>query len=77
MGITGKLIREPVTGTTGATAGRVTTLNHEMVDHPVEGDTVIETFAGEKNKIVNRIGCFCSEQVYFDRTSARLYCAAI
>src|SRR5690606_9885066 len=41
-----ELVLELVTGATGAVAERVTALDHEAADHPVEDRTVVELVRG-------------------------------
>ncbi len=54
MGMFGEFICELVTGATGSCSGRVSTLSHEASNDPVECSVVVESFTGEKHKVVNR-----------------------
>jgi hypothetical protein len=51
-----ELVLERVAGTTGAGTGRISALNHEIGDHSVEDDAVVEALAGELLEVLDRLG---------------------
>lgn len=48
-------VRKFVAGVPCASAGGISSLDHKIADHPVEGNPVVKAFPGQKNKIVNRL----------------------
>jgi hypothetical protein len=50
-----KLVLELVTWPARASSLGTTGLDHEIRDHPVKGEAVVITLAGEFNKILHRV----------------------
>lgn len=68
------LTLELVARATHTGAGRITTLNHEIRDHAVEHDTVIEAVTGQaKETGAGHLG-ISSKHTHFDRALAGVHC---
>jgi hypothetical protein len=84
------LVTELVAGTAGAVSERVTALDHEIGDHPVEDGAVVERAAGllpsgrirplprslcEIHEITDRLGCLIRKKPDDDAASGGLQCS--
>ena len=49
-----EFVSEFVTRSTRAGAGGITTLDHEIIDYPVEDGVIVKALAGEKDEVVHR-----------------------
>ena len=58
----GKLVSKLVARTTHSGSGRITTLNHETGDHPMEGDPLVEAAAGEIQEVGDGDWCLAGEE---------------
>ena len=52
-----KLIAKLVTGPTGTSSGRVSSLHNEARDDPLEDDSVKEVISRQINKVIHCLGC--------------------
>ena len=53
------LVLEAVSRASSTCALRAATLDDEVVDDAMEGETVVEAVAGEKDEVVDRLRCAC------------------
>ncbi len=60
------LTLELVAGATSASSSGAASLNHEVGDHPMKSETIIEPAGGEMQKGSNRDGCVVGEGGDFD-----------
>src|SRR3990172_3854536 len=63
------LILKSVSRTTRPSPGRIASLDDELADHPVEHHTIVESFSGQENKVVNRFGRVLGVELHFDLPS--------
>ena len=62
-----ELVLERVARAAATGAGRVTGLDHEVRDHAVEDDAVVEPVARELDEVVDRLGRVVVEELELDR----------
>src|SRR5262249_57179534 len=62
-----EVVLERVTGTAHAGAGRVAALDHEVRDHAVEDDAVVEAVAGELAEVLDGLGRVVVVELDVDR----------
>ena len=66
-----KLVGQPVAGVACAVAQRAATLDHEILDHPVEVEAVIETVVYETEEVSCGLWTVLCVQSNIDISSAR------
>src|SRR5690554_3356904 len=75
--ITLELILERIARSPAAGALRVSPLDHKVVDHAVEGHSVIEPLAGEKDEVVHRARCMLRIEFEADGAAIGLDCGLV
>jgi hypothetical protein len=65
-----ELVLELVPGTTGAGSFRAAALDHEVGNHPVEEEAVVEAVAGKLGEVLDRLGGLVREELELDRSFA-------
>lgn len=63
-----EFVLEAVAGPAASRSLRAAALDHEVRDHPVEGQTVVVPPVRKVHEVGNGDGCFAGEQVQVDRT---------
>src|SRR5689334_23220364 len=56
-GIATRLVLKAVARAAATRACGITTLDHEVADHTVKEHAIVKTLAGEKDKVVDGLGC--------------------
>src|SRR5688572_31777079 len=73
QGITLEFILKTIAWTPSTTAGRVSALDHEVANDPVEGDPIIEAFTGQEDKVVDGLGSILRGKLQLNCTPICFY----
>ena len=68
-----RLVLERVAGTAGAVAAWIPALDHEVLDHAMEGEAVVEALPGQVLEVADRLGRVLREQLQADRSVVRVH----
>src|SRR3954462_2303018 len=66
-----RFVLKAMAGTTSPRALRISALNHEVGDDPVEHCSVVKTFTGKEHEVIDRLRRVLGEKVNDDCSSRR------
>src|SRR6266540_6030342 len=67
-----RLVLERVAGSAGSVSSRIAALDHEVRDHAMEREPVVEALAGELGEVGDRLRRVCVVELDLDRAVIRV-----